>query len=92
MVSQLRKDLDNRIYERLVQWSLDSIELYRMGGLRQHEAGQDIFVNLMLMMCKVGVAHHIKPEDLSKPIKNTMERLEADLELFHARRKEQNDE
>ena len=87
----MRKDLDARIYEKLALWVQDSLSLYRMGGLRKSAATQDIFVNLMIVLCKLAVAYNIDREHMVEGMMRTMAKLDDELEIFKAS-KEMNDE
>jgi hypothetical protein len=62
--SQLRLDLRKRIFQRLSQWNIDSLELYEMAELSPIEAIEDIYTVLL---------NHVLT--LSKPMDMDVDRL-----------------
>jgi hypothetical protein len=46
-MTQLRRDLRRRIYSRLIQWNIDSFDLYDMAELSEEEAMEDIYTILL---------------------------------------------
>jgi hypothetical protein len=67
-MSQLRDDLQRRITERHNQWHNDSIDLYKMAGLRGHHLAQDVFTILMVDLVGYCFKFDLEPEEISDAI------------------------
>jgi hypothetical protein len=79
-MSQLRDDLHRRITERHNQWHNDSVDLYRMAGLRAHHHAQDVFTILMIEIVGYCLRFDLEPEEISFAIQTALVVLKKEQE------------
>jgi hypothetical protein len=60
-MSMMKRDLSNRVRERLQQWCYDSEELYEMGKLKAGEAHKTIIAHL-LFATTISIAKWMHPK------------------------------
>jgi len=75
-MSQLRNDLHKRITEKHNQWHNDSIDLYRMAGLRAHHLVQDVFTVLMVEIVGYCMKYDLEPDEIAASIAVAIEHME----------------
>ena len=74
-MSQMERDLSNRIGERLLQWTLDSQELFQMGELKRGRAREAVIFHLMVAIT-ICIARWAKPEADAELYKSFKEMLQ----------------
>jgi hypothetical protein len=73
MANEIRRDLANRIDERLHLWIKDSVELYRMAELKPHDITVDIFLTLIAALVTASIKLKMPPEALAQSIQEAAE-------------------
>jgi hypothetical protein len=62
--SQIRRDLHNRIDDRLHKWVKDSCQLYEMADLLPSEAVEDMLISLFTALCAFAAAYELDPDEV----------------------------
>jgi len=76
-MSELRRDLRKRIYNRLVLWHTDSLSLYEMGELHPQEAIDDIYTVMLNCILTISQAMDMDADKLCYIIRKAYADREA---------------
>ena len=71
--SQIQRDLERRLADKLAQWAKDSVDLYKMGNLSMRDALTDIIYMLVDLTAHMIVSWDLKEETIFRMLKLLIE-------------------
>jgi hypothetical protein len=85
-MTELERDLQRRIKERLRLWMHDSFQLYDIAGIEHRRATATIATTLMEMLSAGMIANDVSPDEAAKTIAAYMHAAKRAVELREWRR------
>ena len=74
MTSELEKDIDNRIQERLKLWAKDSIELTEIAGIPFFKGATMMASSMLTLLTLMFVATDSDPDEVAEMMRDTLKK------------------